>query len=86
MFVGVSDKLPPKATCPKEDVGVVTDKRLLKVPFTEPTFTEHDKIAKNHQTGSYDSSNFFTYILKDTHLGTNKFYLVEKNLIQKSVS
>ncbi|KAI0210330.1 hypothetical protein LSAT2_004930 [Lamellibrachia satsuma] len=46
-----TDKLPPKATCPKEDVGVVTDKRLLKVPFTEPTFTEHDKIAKNHQTG-----------------------------------
>ena len=58
MFVGVSDMLPPKATCPSEDVGYVTNKRLLEVPFTEPTFTEHDKVAKNHQSGNYNSSYF----------------------------
>ena len=58
MFVGVSDMLPPKATCPSDDVGIVTDKRLLEVPFTKPTFTEHVKVAKNHLTGSYDSPYF----------------------------
>ncbi|KAI0221250.1 hypothetical protein LSAT2_027365 [Lamellibrachia satsuma] len=48
----LTDKFPPTATCPSQDVVRVAEQRLAEVNFTkEPTFEGQHKVAKNHKSG-----------------------------------
>jgi len=57
-----SDKLPPSATCPTEDVGLVAEHRLVEVDFPEPTFKSEHEVAKNHKSGIYESTWCFIHV------------------------
>ena len=47
----VSDKLPPTATCPLGDVGIVSGGHLVKVHFPEPTFDGQHTVTMNYKSG-----------------------------------